>query len=190
MPDAANALSGLQRHAAVDLISTTHQAVQRTKPGCGLQRHAVVDLISAAHQAIQRTKPGCGLQRHAVVGLISAAHQAAQRTKPGCDLQRHAVVGLISAAHQAIQRIKPGCGLQRHAVVGLISAAHQAAQCTVHCAQTYKLCCPSVDIKPMPFRHNRVRRGDIRQRRRVIWALHHHTFGGQLTRRLQQPIRI
>ncbi|MEB7913624.1 hypothetical protein [Citrobacter portucalensis] len=44
-------------HAAVGLISTAHQAAQRTKPGCGLQRHAVEGLISVAHQAVQRTKP-------------------------------------------------------------------------------------------------------------------------------------
>ncbi|MES0231903.1 hypothetical protein KDV34_11545 [Citrobacter portucalensis] len=117
MPDAANALSGLQRHAVVGLISTAHQAAQRTKPDAanalsGLQRHAAVGLISAAHQAAQRTKPDAA---NALSGLQttrcrrpdkrSASGNSAHHA--GCGLRRHAAVGLISVAHQAVQRTKP-----------------------------------------------------------------------------------
>jgi hypothetical protein len=47
-----------------------------------------------------------------------------------------------------------------------------------------------IDIKPVAFGHHRVRRRDIRQRRRVVRALNHHPFGRQLTRRRQQTIGV
>ncbi|MCX9033125.1 hypothetical protein NLN83_15305 [Citrobacter portucalensis] len=140
-------------HAAVGLISTAHQAVPRTMPDAanalsGLQ--TTCSRRSDKHSAIRQFRAPCRMlptpypvyKLHAAVGLISTAHQAVPRTVPDAA---NALSGLQttrsrrSDKHSAIRQFRAPCRMlptpypvyKLHAAVGLISTAHQAVPRTV-----------------------------------------------------------
>ena len=94
MPDAADALSGLQ--TTCSRRPDKHSAIRQFRAPCRMRLtpypayklHAAIGLIStapsgsSAHSALMLPTPYPAYKLHAAVGLISSAHQAALRTVP------------------------------------------------------------------------------------------------------------
>ena len=127
MPDAANALSGLQttRSRRPDKRCAIRQfrapCRMRLMPYPAYKLHTAAGLISSAHQAVPRTVPDAadalsGLQttysrrpdKHSAIRQFRAPCR--MRLMPYPAYKLHTAAGLISSAHQAVPRTEPGCG--------------------------------------------------------------------------------
>ena len=124
MPDAANALSGLQTTRS--RRSDKHSAIRQFHAPCRMRLtpypadklHTAVGLISTAHQAVLRTMPDAanalsGLQttrsrrsdKHSAIRQFHAPCR--MRLMPYPAYKLHAAVGLISCGNIGIWQIRP-----------------------------------------------------------------------------------